>query len=78
MHDAWLAKSILKCIAAKSYEAWGKLKAIKSSQADSCVSLRRLIEFCRHENFSLSLSPTALQPGVGLGLLQNFPPSFPV
>ena len=27
---------------------------------------------------SLSLSPTALQPGVGLGLLQEFPPSFPV
>ena len=26
----------------------------------------------------LSLSPTALQPGVGLGLLQEFPPSFPV
>lgn len=52
MHDAWLAKSILKCIAAKSYEAWGKLKAIKSSPADSCVSLRRLIEFCRHENFT--------------------------
>jgi hypothetical protein len=27
---------------------------------------------------SLSLSPTALQPGVGLGLLQEFLPSFPV
>ena len=27
---------------------------------------------------SLSFSPTALQPGVGLGLLQEFPPSFPV
>jgi len=27
---------------------------------------------------ALSLSPTALQPGVGLGLLQEFPPSFPV
>jgi hypothetical protein len=27
---------------------------------------------------SLSLSPTALQPGVGLGLLQEFPPSAPV
>jgi len=26
----------------------------------------------------LSLSPTALQPGEGLGLLQEFPPSFPV
>jgi hypothetical protein len=26
----------------------------------------------------LSLSPTALQPGVGLGLLQEFLPSFPV
>jgi hypothetical protein len=26
----------------------------------------------------LSLSPTALQPGVGLGLPQEFPPSFPV
>jgi len=25
---------------------------------------------------TLSLSPTALQPGVGLGLLQEFPPSF--
>jgi len=25
-----------------------------------------------------SLSPTALQPGMGLGLLQEFPPSFPV
>jgi hypothetical protein len=25
-----------------------------------------------------SLSPTALQPGVGLGLLQEFLPSFPV
>jgi hypothetical protein len=25
-----------------------------------------------------SLSPTALQPGVGLGLLQEFPPSLPV
>jgi len=26
----------------------------------------------------LSLSPTALQPGVGLGLPQEFPPSSPV
>jgi hypothetical protein len=29
-------------------------------------------------SLSLSLCPTALQPGVGLGLLQEFPPSFPV
>ena len=28
--------------------------------------------------YCLCLSPTALQPGVGLGLLQEFPPSFPV
>jgi hypothetical protein len=27
---------------------------------------------------SLSLSPTALHPGVTLGLLQEFPPSLPV
>lgn len=31
---------------------FGKLKAIKSSRADSCVSLRRLIEFCCCENFT--------------------------
>jgi hypothetical protein len=29
-------------------------------------------------SLSLFLSPTALQPGVGLGLLQEFPPSLPV
>jgi len=27
---------------------------------------------------TISLSPMALQHGVGLGLLQEFPPSFPV
>ena len=34
--------------------------------------------FTNEIDVSLSLSPTALQPGVGLGLLQEFLPSFPV
>ena len=37
----------------------------------------RLVAICWFLSL-LSLSPTALQPGVGLGLLQEFPPSFPV
>jgi hypothetical protein len=46
--------------------------------------LNKNIDFLSSTNFKvlkfhpLSLSPTALQPGLGLGLLQQFPPSFPV
>ena len=31
-----------------------------------------------YKQIFLSLSPTALQSGVGLGLLQEFPPTIPV
>jgi hypothetical protein len=38
---------------------------------------RKLRKYCSSIP-CISLSPTALQPGVGLGLLQEFPPSLPV
>jgi hypothetical protein len=48
-----------------------KLKLYHAYQITSYVLYCPILSF-------LSLSPTSLQPGVGLGLPQEFPPSFPV
>jgi len=54
----------------------GRIYASSSIRFIPPFSNRTETEFKCNTGF-LSLSPTAVQLGVGLGLLQEFPPSFP-